>query len=416
MKLYKKTYYILLLFSWQTHHLSAQLHRCATNEVRARHPVWIENQRFVEQQIKEALKQKTIENRTVLKIPVVVHVVWNQAEENISDEQILSQIEVLNTDFRARNTEFSDIPAAFRSVAADTEIEFCLAQLDARGRSTNGITRTFTNEIAIANNQALIKNGALGGADAWDSQRFLNIWVGLRDDNILGEATLPGEASAEEDGIVMDYRAFGTIGTVAGNEPYILGRTLTHEVGHYLGLQHLWGSAFDNASCQNDDGISDTPLQQSTYSDQCPNQAQRSCSSLDMYMNFMNFTDDACMSMFSLGQKERMLAVLQSIRANLVNNVEATCKGMNTSTNNLQLHQIQISPNPTQDVLRIVLPDHLATKTSLCIYNVLGQKIHHAQILNQREYLLSLASFASGIYYLHFHRGEQHLTKTVVLE
>ena len=345
-----------------------------------------------------------------------MHIVWNQAEENISNEQVLSQIEVLNEDFRAKNQQFSSIPQEFKSIAADTEIEFCLAQFDERNRPTTGITRTFTREIAIANNQALIKNGTFGGVDAWDTKRFFNIWVGARDDNILGEATMPGEAEEEEDGIVIDYRAFGILGTVLDNDPYVLGRTLTHEVGHYLGLQHPWGEGFNNDACTNDDGIEDTPIQSFTYTNECPNGPQFSCNSSDMYMNFMNYTNDACMSMFTIQQKERMLAVLQSIRSEVLENVAATCEDIDTSTPQLLKDQVLISPNPAHDKVHIFLSKTNQKLITIQIYNALGQEMKSFKLQNQQEYLLSLENFSNGIYYLHFIEDTQQFIKSIVVE
>ncbi|MEM9847170.1 MAG: zinc-dependent metalloprotease [Bacteroidota bacterium] len=407
---------IFFIISLAVHPAKAQIQRCATNETRQSQPKWLARQAAAAQQIQAALDAPSIQTRAVLKIPVVVHIVWNQAAENISDEQVLSQIEVLNQDFRAKNIEFATIPSIFREVAADTEIEFCLAQMDERDRPTTGITRTFTTEIAIANNQALIKNGVFGGADAWDTKRFLNIWVGHRDDNILGEATMPGEASEEEDGIVMDYRAFGTIGAVFGNEPYVLGRTLTHEVGHYLGLQHPWGSGFNNATCANDDGLSDTPIQSGTYADECPNGTQSSCNSSDMYMNFMNYTNDACMSMFSLQQKQRMLAVLQSVRRALTENTDATCEDTSTLTSNFIQEQVEIFPNPAQNFIQIRLKNDYSHHLAVKIYNGLGQEVLHLNFDASKEYLLSLEDFPSGIYYLHFFAGTQYFVQPVIVE
>lgn len=392
--------------------LYGQFHRCGTNEARLERKNWQEKKEQVAQTIQNYLDKKKIEQRSEITIPVVVHIVWNQEVENISEDQILSQIAVLNKDFQAMNIENGSVPSEFQILVADTGIEFCLAQEDERGRETTGIVRTFTREQGVAGNDALIKNGSFGGSDAWDTQRFLNIWVGRRNDGILGEATMPGEAEDWEDGIVVDYRAFGNIETALDNEPYNLGRTLTHEVGHYLGLQHLWGENFDNSSCEGDDGLSDTPFQAETYNQKCPNTSIHTCQSSDMYMNFMNYTNDACMSMFTIQQSERMLATLNTIRKDLVGN--SACEMVNSVNHLLPENIVSISPNPAIDQIHIQLHDfHQPLFAEL--YNALGQSIHKFKIAPRTTYLLDVQAYSSGIYYLRLHNEYQYVTKPILL-
>ena len=175
----------------------------------------------------------------VVRIPVVVHVVWNTAAQNVSDAQIQSQIDVLNRDFRRTNTDAGNVPSYFASVAADTRIEFALAVRDPNCGVTNGITRTNTATTgftrATRNN---VKSAATGGADPWPSARYLNMWVANFTDGLLGFATFPG-GPANLDGFVVDTEAFGTIGTAQA--PFNLGRTATHEIGHWFNLLHIWG-------------------------------------------------------------------------------------------------------------------------------------------------------------------------------
>ena len=241
--------------------------------------------------------------RTVYNIPVVVHVVYRTTSENVSDAQIQSQIDVLNDDFRKLNSDVSNTPSAFASLAADAEINFCLAQTDPSGAATTGINRKYVNKTSWGTNDNVKKSSA-GGVNPWDATKYLNIWVCNIGGGILGYAQFPGGSTAT-DGVVIDYRYFGTIGTTTA--PYNLGRTATHEVGHYFNLRHIWG----DASCGND-LVSDTPTQQtSNYS--CPSYPHVTCSNGpygDMFMNYMDYVDDACMYMFSNGQKTRMQAVL----------------------------------------------------------------------------------------------------------
>ena len=219
---------------------------------------------------------------TIITIPVVVHVVHNNASENISDAQIQSQIDVLNEDLRKLNADVVNVPAEFSSLAADIQIEFCLASIDPSGAATSGITRTFTNNFSFSTND-VVKFNSFGGKDAWPSNKYFNIWscdLG----STLGYAQFPG-GSASTDGIVVNYRYFGRGGTA--QVPFDKGRTATHEVGHWLNLRHIWGDAF----CGND-FIGDTPTQ-SGPSFGCPGYPQFSCSSSDMFMNYMDYTDDA---------------------------------------------------------------------------------------------------------------------------
>ncbi len=372
---------------------TAQFQRCGTDEwaleYEAQYAIARIHKATVEAKIQQWINERSISSRNVITIPVVVHVVWNEAEENISDAQIESQIETLNQDFRALNVEVASVDEEFRAFVADVELEFCLAKIDPRGRATNGITRTFTNLIGIANNQNLIKYGTRGGADDWDTDRYVNIWVGRRTDGILGISTRPGDFN-EVQGLVIDYRAFGRGGSAEQNHPYNLGRTTTHEMGHYLGLKHLWGEGLDNDNCSEDDGILDTPKQSDTYNSQCPSSPKSSCRSSDMYMNFMNYTDDACMSLFTLGQKERMLATLFAVRPRLVNTM--VCENI-TTTNAQQAMELKLYPNPAQDQFSISTEMPIQ---SIHIINSLGQTCHH--LMSPKNTVVGVAHLPSGHY------------------
>lgn len=257
----------------------------------------------------EAFTEEWVRNnggdRALVTIPVVVHVVYNTTAENISDAQVQSQIDVLNADFRKLNSDASLVPSAFSTLAADANIEFCLASTDPNGASTTGITRTSTTATSFSTNDG-VKFTSSGGRNAWDATKYLNIWVCDISGGILGYAQFPG-GSASTDGVVIDYQYFGTIGTATA--PFNKGRTATHEVGHWLNLYHIWGD--DGTACTGTDSVSDTPNQaDENYG--CPVFPQVSCSNGpngDMFMNYMDYTDDACMYMFSNGQASRMQAL-----------------------------------------------------------------------------------------------------------
>ena len=243
----------------------------------------------------------------VVAIPVVVHVLYNTTSENISDAQILSQITVLNDDFRRTNSDADET----WSQAADSEIEFCMASSDPEGNATNGIVRTATSVSAFGTNDAM-KSSSSGGADAWPAGDYLNVWVCDISGGILGYAQFPGGA-ASTDGIVIDYQYFGTIGTASA--PFDLGRTATHEVGHWLNLRHIWG----DGNCNADDFVTDTPSSDgANYG--CAT-GHVSCQTTDMIENYMDYSDDGCMNLYTAGQKNRMRALFESggYRSSLLN-------------------------------------------------------------------------------------------------
>src|SRR5437868_1235514 len=300
--------------------------RCATMHVHRRlaaiDPEYRRRSRDLELEIRQFVDRYALQNlRTgVVRIPVVVHVVWHAAAENISDAQIQSGLDVLNADFRRLNADAASVPAAFAGVAADMRLEFALAVRDPNCGSTTGITRTntsITNFTAVAASDERMKSTAAGGHDPWDVTKYLNMWIVRYSDNTLGYGTFPS-MPANIQGLVCDYRAFGTIGAATGNAPYDLGRTATHEVGHWLNLLHIWGD--DGSACTGSDQCADTPNQGGANTGK-PTFPHVSCSngpSGDMFMNYMDYTDDDTMFMFSLDQATRANAALSISRTGIL--------------------------------------------------------------------------------------------------
>ncbi|WP_338793837.1 GEVED domain-containing protein [Bernardetia sp. Wsw4-3y2] len=268
---------------------------------------------FTQNYIQNQKNQRT--EATVYTIPVVVHVIYNTSAQNVSQAQIQSQIDVLNQDFRRTNSDYTLTPSEFAGSVADTEIEFVLASTDPNGNPTTGVTRTQTSKTSFSTNDAM-KFTSQGGKDAWNTQKYLNIWVCNMSGGILGYAQFPGSGAANTDGVVILTTGFGSTGNVGA--PFNLGRTTTHEVGHWLNLRHIWG----DGACGADDFVSDTPIAAASNGG-CPSYPSKSCSnnggfSSDMFMNYMDYTNDACMYMFTEGQKSRMRAVLTGFRSDLV--------------------------------------------------------------------------------------------------
>ncbi|PJJ54413.1 GEVED domain-containing protein [Hymenobacter chitinivorans] len=260
-------------------------------------------------------------------IPVVVHVLYNTTAQNISDAQIQSQIAVLNQDYSKTNADYTKTPSAFAGLVANVGVQFVLAKQTPTGAATTGIERKQTSTTSWGTNDAM-KKASTGGLDAWNSSKYLNLWVCNLSGGVLGYAQFPGGAAAT-DGVVILTTAFGKGGSAQA--PFNLGRTATHEVGHWLNLNHIWGD--DGTACTGTDNVSDTPNQaDENYGS--PSYPNPSCSNTsDMYMNYMDYVDDAAMYMFSTGQSSRMNALFASggARAGLLTSVGGTAPGGGTT-------------------------------------------------------------------------------------
>jgi hypothetical protein len=270
----------------------AQSRVCGTMDLdaqlRAEDPGYAERRNQIEEFTQNFIATQDAEpgSRTVYTIPVVVHIVHNTATpaENISDAQVYSQMDVLNEDFRRLNADASSTPSSFLDEAADAEINFCLATTDPSGLATTGITRTSTTKTSFTTSSNDVKFATYGKA-AWDRNKYLNIWVCDISGGVIGYAQFPG-GSASTDGVVIDYAYFGSGGSATA--PYNLGRTATHEVGHWLNLYHIWGD--DGTGCAGSDLVSDTPNQaDENYG--CPSVVRISCSNTpckNLWMEWRN--------------------------------------------------------------------------------------------------------------------------------
>ncbi|MCU1515971.1 MAG: Ulilysin [Pseudarthrobacter sp.] len=300
---------------------------CGTMEVHRR----LLNQSVTYQERRAQIENRALayENLTrriarsgVLTIPVVVHVVHNPADpaQDVGVLQIQSQIDVLNEDFRASNPDVAQVPSVWTDRVADCKIEFRLASRDPDGNETDGITRTPSNVQFFNTELDDVKSSTTGGADAWPCDDYLNIWVcnEIRDTLgrvILGYAQFPG-GPPSTDGVVIAGFCFGKGGTAQA--PFDLGRTATHEIGHWLDLRHIWGD--DRGSCSGSDLVDDTPNQgDATFN--TPSFPQISCNNGpngNMFMNYMDYTDDVAMFMFTNGQSRRMDSCLEGARASFL--------------------------------------------------------------------------------------------------
>ncbi len=311
---------------------TSRLRRCATvaraaalRSLNPSLPTDEELERFIKKaSISRRLNAARLQLEQVRYIPVVVHIIHQGeavgAGSNLAYEQVLSQIEVLNEDFRrkAGTRGFNET-----AVGADIQLEFVLAEIDPSGArlAEKGIHRVSGKGLGISGEVSPeVMDAGIKPATFWDPTRYLNLWTVNLAGDLLGYAQLPvnsglsgvnnyGSASAAEtDGVVIHYSAFGSSdkGSFTLAYPYDKGRTATHEVGHWLGLRHIWG----DGDCSADDYCSDTPVADGPNIG-CPTGAS-SCGSLDMIENYMDYTNDACMNIFTLQQKERMQIVLEN--------------------------------------------------------------------------------------------------------
>jgi hypothetical protein len=337
---------------------------------------------------------KTHQLKTIT-IPVIVHVLYHYPGENIPDNLIKSQISALNRDFRKQNADTIKIPLAFKSLAADCGVEFQLATVDKDGRATSGIVRKYTPITKwLADDK--IKFSSEMGDDAWDSKSYLNIWVGTLA-KLVGYSSVPGDPT-NKDGIVISNKAFG----ITKNGIYDQGRTAVHEVGHWLGLRHLWG----DADC-GDDGIADTPKQE-TFTNGCPSEIRPSCDNSPngiMYMDYMDFTNDDCLVMFTEGQKQKMRTLFEpggprySVLSSNGLGVPTTEQISVQDAPPRWLH-VKIYPDPAATELTVNLEfDERWVGKELQVINVSGQ-VEIKQTIISKIHKLDISKLKPGLYFI----------------
>lgn len=315
---------LLLVYYTGTAQQKQKVDRCATvpalQNALERNPALKANFERSVQEVRQATllrKQSALrENGEPMYVPVVFHIVL-QNPNQVTDAQVKAQLDTLNIDFAGLNADSSKIPAAFKPLFAKAKIQFKLAQRTPNDDPSTGINRYTTTRSSYSYNDNTLKYSASGGADAWDPDRYLNVWITNISGGILGYATFPGGSVAEEQGVVILYRSLP-----GGNAaPYNKGRTLTHETGHYFFLYHIWGD--DNGACSGSDFVDDTP-NQADETGGCPNgvvltDACATAAPGKMYQNYMDYTDDACMLMFTQEQDTRMETAFTLYRASLLN-------------------------------------------------------------------------------------------------
>jgi hypothetical protein len=389
---------------------------CATtekmNELKANNPSFaIHHQETMDFLQNPTTAQANKSANVVVTIPVVFHVLYKTSIQNISDAQINSQLTILNNDFRKLNSDFSTVvPSAFQGLGADVEILFCKATRTPAGVASTGIERKSVPSSFVFENSYYLS----AGLTAWDPTKYLNIWIGRFTNNqLLGFAYLPSVAGEAYDGLCIGDQFFGNTGTATA--PFNKGRTATHEIGHYFGLLHPWGD--DGSTCGtvfNSDGVADTPATNDPYSG-CPTfpnntNACTTTASGSMFMNYMDYVNDACMAFFTAGQKTIMRNALNGPRASLLTSNGCASLGLDEVG---AIEAIAVYPNPVSQYFIITSPH--TSVDFVEVYNVNGQLVKSQKLeeVNNKVYIEDLES---GVYYLRIYNGESFLKSDKIIK
>lgn len=355
---------------------------------------------------------------TFLYVRVVVHVVYNTPQENLPDSVIYNQIAILNNDYGRMNADTTNMRSVFAPIAGvDSRIRFLLADTDPQGNPSTGITRTSTSTTSFFNLTSGglaedVKTTATGGIDPWDQSRYLNIWVCDMSIPFLGPAVLgyavppsglpnwdPAANNGISDGVVIQYQVFGSNNPnplVVGATTYaVKGRTPVHEVGHYLGLRHIWGDA---TNCAGEDGIDDTPRATDASQQDCDISKNTCIDTIagidmpDMIENYMDYSAEDCQNSFTMEQVQFMRWVIRTHRTDVAT---ISFTGLE---NDKQFDLFKLGPNPCNEWFNV--KSSAGHKiTSINVYNTTGQLLMQ-QYVNQPEMAIPTAYWPNGIYFI----------------
>ena len=428
----KKTL-IILLMSISLNTYSQEIAKCYTTEL-------IENELTTNPDYKGEIYKVLQQNRlwlannnketTTITIPIVVHVIYRQSHSNpgigtnIPNFQIEDQIRILNEDYSKTNSEFPNPPRnTFVNSAGNPDLKFCLATTDPDGNSTTGIARTLSskNNFLYPSESNDMKKNNTGGINGWPPSKYLNIWVcdlsSSGNTTVLGYAYLPGLQSwnAWKDGLVVDFQYFGTTGNASSSSD---GRTPTHEVGHFLGLNHTFCESQSGGCCDNDDSnVYDTPATDDVYFGNVnANTNNNTCNDLlygfssdllDMDENFMAYSNHTWM--FSNDQVSEMMATLNGYRSNLKNSdVSVNCTGI-VSNNNIDNKRFKIYPNPSNGKFIVMTENNVKIE----ILNILGNIIYQSNNTSTQE--IDLSFVENGIYIININSDNERFTEKIII-
>ena len=399
----------------------------------------IDNKNYQNQinQVHKENKNWILENRNnkeVITIPIVVHVIYRQTHANIGigtnipNFQIEDQIRILNEDYSKTNSEFPNPPRnTFVNYAGNPNIKFCLATTDPNGNPTTGVTRTQSTKNSFNYNTESndMKRDNTGGKDGWNPSKYLNIWVcdiaSSGNTSVLGYAYLPGLQSwnAWKDGLVVDFQHFGTVGNSSSTSD---GRTPTHEIGHYLGLYHTFCEASGGGCCDNDNtwgsNVYDTPATDDVYYGNVnANTNNNTCNDLlfgfnadllDMDENYMAYSGDTWM--FTTDQVNEMTATMNGYRSSLKNsNVSVNCTGL-VANNNID-NKFNIFPNPVRNSLSI---ETNFSNYSIRITDILGNNIYSIKNVSYNK-TIDVSGIKNGTYLIELTTNSEKKVNKIII-
>lgn len=406
---------LILLFAISS--TKAQHEKCATMPILEaqylKDPSLKQRMAENEQKLQEYINQKSAHaTASVISIPVVFHIIHNGESigtgNNIDDATIMYQLQRINDDFRKLNADTLTSSDAFYSDQADSEIEFCLAKRDPSGNSTTGITRHERTEESFTIDEI---DTDIKPSTIWDKDKYINIWcVNLIDPGspgVDGYGTFPDAGTSTTDGVVVANFAFGY--SDDGGKTIVL----THELGHYLNLIHIWGD-----DVCGDDLVSDTPPAEESNSG-CPTYPHNVAGTCnpgvdgEMFMNYMDYSDAVCTVMFTEGQKTRMRATLANTRLSLTTSdgcTEATGIRDLDYTNGFNLY-----PNPTNSKITIENSNIENSSVNVKLYNQLGSLVKDYSAVNKFPFVINVSELPVGIYSLTLNSEQKTAVKKIVI-
>ncbi|HYD21583.1 MAG TPA: M43 family zinc metalloprotease, partial [Flavipsychrobacter sp.] len=389
-----------------------------------------ENKAMAEQTARSASKGTGTEYHKAV-IPVVFHIVLTQAQiDQLGGtagvvERVNSQLVAVNADFNGNNIDIANVPQSFKPLVGKANIEFVLAKRDPQGKAKWGIVYQIKDPsfqgFSSDDTYQSIKRKSLGGSDPWDNTKYLNIWVTLIKAPGAGQGQVLGYAfnnvysqqkygTPEYGGVVLHYLTLGkrtNIMQTFYSQGTDKGRTLTHELGHYFNLWHIWGksTASGQKSCVDDDGIQDTPEQEQSNT-QCPPGFQANCTNKphpggEMYMNFMDYSGDDCIIMFTQGQVDRMrteTAPGGEVHS-LTQHPELTLWPADVSAVEYN-NKVEVGPNPSSGRFNVYFYDKYDHLDKITVSNNFGQVIKQLEVTDQQQlnYNFDLSNAAAGMY------------------